>query len=86
MFGRGWAAGFAGLVALATWAGPACAQVGLPDRRALDPSQLAPIAAAPRGELFADIEPGPCPFRDSALTFVLQGVDVRPSGSDRLAL
>lgn len=83
---RGWAAGIVGILALAAWAGPAAAQVGLPDRRALDPSQLAPIAAAPRGELFANVEAGPCPFRDSALNFVLQGVDVRPSGSDRLAL
>lgn len=83
---RGWAAAVVGVMTLVAWTGPAAAQDGLPDRRALDPSQLAPVAAAPRGELFADIEAGPCPFRDSTLTFVLQGVDVRPSGPDRLAL
>lgn len=81
---RAWAAGVAGLMPLLT--SPAAAQDALPDRRALDPSQLAPVAAAPRGELFADIEAGSCPFRESALRFTLQDVEVRSSGSDRLAL
>lgn len=83
---RGWAAGAVGVIALGTFAGSASAQVGLPDRQTLNPSQLAPLAAAPRGEMFANIEAGPCPFRDSDLKFSLQSVEVRPSGSDRLAL
>lgn len=83
---RGWAAGVVGVIALAASAGAASAQVGLPDRQALNPSQLAPLAAAPRGELFAGIEAGPCPFADSDLKFTLQDVEVRSSGTDRLAL
>lgn len=83
---RGWAAGVGGVIALAASAGTASAQVGLPDRQTLNPSQLAPLAAAPQGELFAGIEAGPCPFKDSDLKFTLQGVEVRSSGQDRLAL
>lgn len=83
---RGWAVGVAGMIALAVSVAPASAQVGLPDRRALDPSQLAPIAAAPRGELFNGLKVGPCPFEDSTLEFTLRGVDVRASGPKPLAL
>lgn len=83
---RGWAAGVGGVIALATSAGTASAQAGLPDRQVLNPSQLAPLAAAPRGELFAGIETGPCPFGNSDLKFTLQDVEVRSSGQDRLAL
>jgi hemolysin activation/secretion protein len=83
---RGWGAGVGGAVALVAFAGSASAQDALPDRQALNPSQLAPLAAAPQGELFAGVEAGPCPFRDSDLKFSLQSVEVRSSGQDRLAL
>ncbi|MBO9695177.1 MAG: ShlB/FhaC/HecB family hemolysin secretion/activation protein [Sphingopyxis sp.] len=52
-------------------------QLGLPSRQELDPARQSPIPAAPRGELFRDMEAGPCPFAGSEVTFTLAGVDFR---------
>ncbi len=66
------------LLAGAAFAPPVQAQQqGLPSRQELDPARRSPIPAAPRGELFRDIEAGPCPFAGSELTFTLAGVDFR---------
>jgi hemolysin activation/secretion protein len=67
--------------ALAT---PAAAQV-LPSRQQLNPAQQAPVPAAPRGELFRDMEVGPCPFAGSDLKFTLTGVEIQGT-SGKLAL
>jgi hemolysin activation/secretion protein len=58
-------------------AGAGAAQNALPSRQELDPGRTRALAAAPAGEAFAGIESGPCPFGESALTFTLQGVDIR---------
>jgi hemolysin activation/secretion protein len=54
---------------------PAAAQVALPSRQELDPARAAPIAAAPRGDLFKGVEAAPCAFRDSAIKVTLQAVE-----------
>ncbi|MEP9357713.1 ShlB/FhaC/HecB family hemolysin secretion/activation protein [Sphingomonas sp. KR3-1] len=76
---------FTGLLLLAgtALATPAAAQV-LPSRQQLNPAQQAPVPAAPRGELFRDMEVGPCPFAGSDLKLTLTGVDIQ--GAGRLAL
>jgi hemolysin activation/secretion protein len=58
-------------------ASPATAQVALPSRQELDPARAAPIAAAPRGDLFKGVEAGPCAFRDSAVKVTLSAVEFR---------
>ncbi len=63
---------------------PAAAQV-LPSRQELNPAQLAPLPAAPRGELFREMEAGPCGFRDSALRVRLTEVEFRGAGPLALA-
>jgi hemolysin activation/secretion protein len=64
------------LLAGVVLAAPAQAQV-LPSRQQLDPARQSPIPAAPRGELFRNLEAGPCPFAESDLRFTLAGVDFR---------
>ncbi|KSB89117.1 hypothetical protein AS593_04280 [Caulobacter vibrioides] len=64
----------------------ASAQVALPSRQELDPANAAPIAAAPRGELFKGVEAGPCPFRDSDIKITLKGVDFQGGTSGALAV
>lgn len=78
------AAAFLGASLLA--AGPAAAQIALPSRQELDPANAAPIAAAPRGELFRGVEAGPCAFRDSPIKVTLNAVEFRGATSGRLAL
>ena len=56
-----------------TLALPAAAQV-LPNRQQLNPAQQTPIPAAPRDELFRDMEAGPCPFAGSDLKVTLTDV------------
>lgn len=70
---------------------PAAAQVALPSRQELDPARAAPIAAAPRGDLFKGVEAGPCAFRDSPIKVTLKAVEFRgatsgESGGGALAL
>lgn len=67
-------------------AAPAVAQVALPSRQQLDPANAAPIAAAPRGDLFKGVEAGPCAFRDSPIRVTLRTVDVQGAGAATLAL
>lgn len=80
------------LLAGAAIAVPAQAQQTLPSRQELNPARQAPVPAAPRGELFRDMETGPCPFTGSDLKFTLKGVDFRGTNGklaladDRLAL
>lgn len=81
------------LLAGTTLAMPAQAQQQtLPSRQELNPARQSPIPAAPRGELFRDMEAGPCPFAESNLKFTLAGVDFRGANgalaldSERLAL
>jgi hemolysin activation/secretion protein len=81
------------LLAGTTLAAPAQAQQqGLPSRQELNPAGQSPIPAAPRGELFRDMEAGPCPFAGSDLKFTLAGVDFRGANGalaldgERLAL
>lgn len=63
---------------------PAAAQV-LPNRQQLNPAQQTPIPAAPRGELFRDMEAGPCPFAGSELKVTLSGVEFH-GNNGKLAL
>jgi hemolysin activation/secretion protein len=65
---------------------PAMAQVALPSRQELDPARAAPIAAAPRGDLFRGVEAGPCAFRDSPIKVTLRGVTFQGATSGALAL
>jgi hemolysin activation/secretion protein len=67
-------------------AAPATAQVALPSRQELDPARAAPIAAAPRGDLFKGVEAGPCAFRDSAIKVTLSAVEFHGATSGALAL
>ncbi|WP_238537040.1 ShlB/FhaC/HecB family hemolysin secretion/activation protein [Caulobacter sp. AP07] len=67
-------------------ANPAAAQVALPSRQELDPARAAPIAAAPRGDLFKGVEAGPCAFRDSAVKVTLSAVEFHGATSGALAL
>jgi len=67
--------------ALAT---PAAAQV-LPSRQQLNPAQQSAVPAAPRGELFRDMEAGPCPFAGSDLKVTLTGVEFQGTNG-KLAL
>ncbi|WP_246263318.1 ShlB/FhaC/HecB family hemolysin secretion/activation protein [Caulobacter soli] len=69
----------------------ASAQVALPSRQELDPARAAPIAAAPRGDLFKGVEAGPCAFRDSSIkvtlkTVAFQGATANEGGGGALAL
>jgi hemolysin activation/secretion protein len=65
---------------------PAAAQVALPSRQELDPARAAPIAAAPRGDLFKGVEAGPCAFRDSPIKVTLKAVEFHGATSGALAL
>ncbi|PVM88328.1 ShlB/FhaC/HecB family hemolysin secretion/activation protein [Caulobacter radicis] len=65
---------------------PAFAQVALPSRQELDPANAAPIAAAPRGDLFKGVEAGPCAFRDSPIKVTLKAVDFQGGTSGALAV
>jgi hemolysin activation/secretion protein len=67
-------------------AAPAAAQVALPSRQELDPARAAPIAAAPRGDLFKGVEAGPCAFRDSAIKVTLKAVEFQGVAASALAL
>ncbi|ATQ44048.1 hemin-binding protein [Caulobacter mirabilis] len=67
-------------------AGSASAQVALPSRQELDPANAAPIAAAPRGELFKGVEAGACAFRDSDIKVTLTSVAFQGVTSGRLAI
>ncbi|NGM50910.1 ShlB/FhaC/HecB family hemolysin secretion/activation protein [Caulobacter sp. 602-2] len=62
------------------------AQIALPSRRELDPANAAPIAAAPRGDLFKGVEAGPCAFRDSPIRVTLKAVDFQGGASGGLAV
>ena len=64
---------------------PAQARQTLPSRQELNPARQAPIPAAPRGELFRNIEAGPCAFAGSDLKFRLSGVEFRGTNG-KLAL
>ena len=55
-------------------ASQAAAQVALPSRQELDPANAAPIAAAPRGDLFKGVEAGSCAFRGSPIKVTLKAV------------
>jgi hemolysin activation/secretion protein len=74
------------LGAAAIGASPAGAQVALPSRQELDPARAAPIAAAPRGDLFKGVEAGPCAFRGSAIKVTLKAVEFHGTASGALAL
>ncbi|MDG2527910.1 ShlB/FhaC/HecB family hemolysin secretion/activation protein [Caulobacter endophyticus] len=65
---------------------PAAAQVALPSRQQLDPANAAPIAAAPRGDLFKGVQAGPCAFRDSPIKITLKAVDFQGGTTTPLAL
>ncbi|WP_212741969.1 ShlB/FhaC/HecB family hemolysin secretion/activation protein [Sphingomonas sp. 1F27F7B] len=69
------------LLAGTALASPAAAQV-LPTRQQLNPAQQTPIPAAPRGELFRDMETGPCPFASSDLKVTLTGVEFQGTNGD----
>ena len=64
---------------------PALAQQTLPSRQELNPAQQSALPAAPRGELFRNIEAGPCPFSGSDLKFTLGAVEFRGTNG-KLAL
>ena len=64
---------------------PVQAQQTLPSRQELNPARQSPVPAAPRGELFRDMEAGPCPFAGNDLKFTLTGVDFR-GNNGKLAL
>ncbi len=64
----------------------AAAQVALPSRQELNPADAAPIAAAPRGDLFKGVEAGPCAFRDSPIKVTLKAVDFQGAAAGPLAL
>jgi hemolysin activation/secretion protein len=72
------------VIALAA-AAPAAAQVALPSRQTLDPASAAPIAAAPRGDLFKGVEAGPCAFRNSPIKVTLTGVTFQGATSGALS-
>ncbi len=74
------------LAAAVSFAAPAAAQVTLPSRQELDPANAAPIAAAPRGDLFKGVEAGPCAFRDSPVRVTLKAVEFQGARSGPLAL
>jgi hemolysin activation/secretion protein len=63
-------------------AAPSMAQVALPSRQELDPARAAPIAAAPRGDLFKGVEAGPCAFRDSAIKITLKAVEFHGASAE----
>jgi hemolysin activation/secretion protein len=65
---------------------PAMAQRSLPSRQELDPARSAPVPAAPRGDLFRDVKPAPCAFRDTNATLRLKSVEFRGATDNRLAL
>ena len=67
-------------------AAPASAQVALPSREELDPARASPVPAAPRGELFDNIEKTPCSFAGSDLKLTLRNVEVRGAAAGALAL
>lgn len=73
------------LMAGAAVALPAQAQQALPSRQELNPAQQSALPAAPRGELFRDIEAGPCAFSGSDLKFTLGSVEFRGTNG-KLAL
>src|SRR5688572_5667815 len=77
----GWIAAFT----LSLLALPAAGQV-LPSREELDPARQSALPAAPRGELFREMEAGPCPFADSSLTTTLTSVEFRGVVAGALAL
>ena len=74
------------LAASFTVVAPAEAQVALPSRQELDPASAAPIAAAPRGDLFKGMEAGPCAFRESPIKVTLSAVEFKGATSGRLAV
>lgn len=61
------------------------AQQTLPSRQELNPARQSALPAAPRGELFRNIEAGPCAFAGSDLKFTLSGVEFRGTNG-KLAL
>jgi hemolysin activation/secretion protein len=71
---------------------PAHAQQTLPSRQELNPARQSALPAAPRGELFRNIEAGPCAFAGSDLKFTLSSVEFRGTNGtlaldgERLAL
>ncbi len=67
-------------------AATASAQVALPSREELDPARASPIPAAPRGDLFDNIEKTPCAFAGSDLKLTLRNVEVRGAVAGALAL
>ena len=58
------------------------AESAVPTPQQLKPASSAP-KTAPTNDIFAAPEPGPCPLRDSSLSFVLKGVEF--SGADGIA-
>lgn len=81
------ACGKAGLVAaILGGALPAVAQIALPSRQELDPARATPIAAAPRGDLFPDLQPAPCAFNGSDVRVNLRSVEFQGATRGTLAL
>ncbi len=76
---RGWLACLGVAAAMALPPSWAAAQTARAQSAVPTPQQLNPAAtAAPpsrANDIFASPEPGPCPLRDSSLTFVLKGVE-----------
>ena len=75
-----------GLVAAILGVAPAVAQIALPSRQELDPARATPIAAAPRGDLFPDLKPAPCTFRNSDVKVNLRSVEFQGATRGKLAL
>ncbi len=82
---RASALGASGLIAAALLSTPAAGQV-LPSREEMNPVRTAPLPAAPRGELFRQMEAGPCGFADSPLKVTLTSVQFRGANTAKLAL
>jgi hemolysin activation/secretion protein len=85
MFGAGRARLLGAAFVAAMIAVPAAAQV-LPSRQELDPARQPALPAAPRGDLFRQMEAGPCPFAQSDLKVTLTSVEFRGSREGALAL
>ncbi len=65
---------------------PAAAQASLPSKEELDPARVAPIPAAPQGDLLAPADRLPCPFSGSDLKVTLTSVEFRGAVAGALAL
>src|ERR1700677_2075003 len=83
---RSYLSGIASFAMMMTVAMPALAQTAAPpSAQELNPAQRAPAPAPAqqsRGDILSAPEPGPCPLRDSKLTFTLSSVAF--TGADTL--